>query len=78
MGRVQENFWRENLGVRNPCVQGEGLYPSKRKRKKRCAQGFSEFFKVLAWSSKSEKVSYKCCELTKRQRDLHQSLKFFC
>ena len=43
MGHVQEKFCRENLGVRNPCVQGEGLYPSERKRKKRkkkCAQDF--------------------------------------
>ena len=68
MGRVQEIFWRENLGVRNPCVQGEGLYPSERKRKKRkkkYAQGFSEFFRVSAWSSGSEKVSYECREPTK-------------
>ena len=35
MGRVQENFWRENLGMRNPCVQGEGLYPFEKKRKKK-------------------------------------------
>ena len=35
MGRVQEKFWRENLGVRNPCVQGEDLYPSERKIKKK-------------------------------------------
>ena len=34
VGRVQEKFWRENLGMRNPCVQGEGLYPFERKRKK--------------------------------------------
>ena len=68
MGHVQEKFWRENLGVRNPCVQGEGQYPSERKRKKRkkkCAQGFSEFFRVSVWSLKSEKVSYECREPTK-------------
>ena len=62
MGHVKQKFWRENLGMRNPCVQGEGLYPSERKRKKRkkkCAQGFSEFFRVLAWSLGSEKVSYE-------------------
>ena len=68
MGRVQEKFWRENLGVRNPCVPGEGLYPSERKRKKRKkkgAQSFSEFPWVSAWGSKSEKVSYECREPTK-------------
>ena len=67
-GVCKKNFGRENLGVRNPCVQGEGLYPSERKRKKRkkkCAQGFSEFFRVSAWSSGSERVSYEYRELTK-------------
>ena len=29
------------------------------KERKECAQGFSEFFRVSAWSSESEKVSYK-------------------
>ena len=54
--------------MRNPCVQGEGIYRYERKRKKRkkkCAQGFSEFFRVSAWSSESEKVSYECREPTK-------------
>ena len=54
--------------MRNPCVQGEGQYPSERKRKKRkkkYAQGFSEFFRVSAWRSESEKVSYEYHEPTK-------------
>ena len=65
---VCKKIFEENLGMRNPCVQGKGLYPSERKRKKRkkkCVQGFSEFFRVSVWSSGSEKVSYECHEPTK-------------
>ena len=54
--------------MRNPYVQGKSQYPSEKKRKKRkkkYAQGFSEFFRVSAWSSKSEKVSYEYREPTK-------------
>ena len=81
MGHVKEKFWRENLDVRNHCVQGEGLYPSERKRKKRkkkYAQGFSEFFRVSAWSSGSEKLSYECREPTKLLKDLQHPLMHVC
>ena len=39
------------------------------------ARFFSEFPRVSAWGSGSEKVSYECREPTKFQGEIHQPLK---
>ena len=59
-GACVEFFGEKAWGVRKPCAQVGSLKLPREKERV-----FSEFPRVLAWGSGSEKVSYECRELTK-------------
>ena len=73
-----KKFW----GVRSLVHEKEvHILPKKKEKKRKKKSGckvFGEFPRVLTWGSRSEKVSYECCEPTKFQGDLQHSLKHVC